>query len=295
MSEKLFSIQEVISMTAKALNLNAQDLINQIKEKDLSTVDSLTKFISPFAVEQLNDVQKEGVNKGFRQAAKKIETLYAESFNEPIGDKKLDDVVSSLKQKITAAPKDESKPITLKTALEVPEVKEYFDGLKKKAEDAETIQSNFDKYKKTLTLKEVAIKEIEKAKLQFSNNPNKKALEIEALERKLEGLNFQVLQDGTIQLLDDDGTPKFNKAKGDKYSFADYLIETVNFLDPATGQPNTQPPNTPYVPNTNTTEQNSTFGFAENHVFKADDYIEAMKKSESQKAEFIMKKLNSTQ
>lgn len=291
MSEKLFSVQEVISMTAKAFNLNAQDLISKIKEQDLSSVDSLQKFISTFAVEKINDVQVEGVNKGFRQAAKKIENLYADSFNEPIGDKKLDDVVSSLKQKITAAPKDESKPITLKAALEIAEVKEFVEGLKLKATEADKAKADFDNYKKNIALKNNAIEELKKAKLQFSNNPNTRALQEEALEKKLANLNFKTLEDGSIQLLDEDGTPKFNKAKGDKYTFSDYLVETVNFLDTVSQEQPTATPNTPYVPNK--TEQNSTFGFPENHVFKSDDYIAAVSKNEMAKSEFIMKKLNS--
>lgn len=290
MSEKIFSIQDMASAMANVLRLQQKDLIDSIEGKDLSSIDAVTKHFKDFSDEQFREQHKQGVDKGFRQGAKKIENLFFDTFGEHTTGKNLEEVITQFKAKNTPQ-SEESKQqvITLKDALKNPEIATFVKDLQTKAADSDKTKADFENYKKTLTLKNKALQEFKTMNLDFSTNSGLKELQEQKLEQVLSSVGFREEQDGSITLLDADKEPLFNSKKAAKYTFNEFLSERVNFLDVVTKQPTIQDkPNTPPTPNT---AQNSGFGFAENHVFTADDHRAALLSKEVQKADFIMQKI----
>lgn len=291
MSEKLFSIQDVVNITAKMLQLQPKDLIDSIKENDLSTVDLAINHLQEFSNSKFRNLHKEGVNTGFRRSAEKLEKLYSEIFGEKPTTENLDDLISDFKAKNKPV---ENNPttITLKDALKVKEISDAFNALKLQAAESEKTKNDFENFKNVLGLKNKAIEQLKNLNLKFSDVKGIAELQEAKLETILSQVKHKIENDGSVTLLEQDGTPLFNSKKASTgYLFSDYIMDNASsFLDSQTNK-QTDKPATPYTPPNGQNQNNSTFGFVDNHVFTADDYRTADNAKESQKAAYILSKL----
>lgn len=292
MDEKNFSAQEVISLTATLLGANPQDLIEKIEDNDLSTVDSISSFIKPFATKFKNELREESLNKGYRQAAKKTERLWQEVFNQDITGKKLEDLFMEQKQLISdkSQPKEKSK-LTLQQALQSDEVRQHIEELKSKASKADEVENSFSAYKNLMQIKQDALDELTKRGAKFSSNPKVKALQMQALEQELSQIKFKRDSDGSIIILDEDGeSPLYNKNEAANWNFGDYLQHNspLDFGEPESKKQNK---NT-FTPD-NKGGGSANFGLSQSQISKLtyDDYKRALDNGETQKADFIKGKM----
>ncbi len=288
MDEKQFSPQEVIQITASLLGSQPQDLIDKIEDNDLSTLDSLSSFLKPFAVSKLNTIRKESIDKGFRQASKRTEKLWGEVFNEDITGKKLDDLFVEHRDKhTTSTTKDKSK-ITLQQALQSEQVRQAFEEHQAKAAKVDEVQAAFEAYKNLQAIKQDAIDELTKRGAIFSSNPKVKALQMQALENDLSTLKFKRNADNSITLLDEDGeSPLYNTATAAHWVFGEYLQQNSP-LDFQQSTPNKEEKNA-YVPSNN--GGTVDFGFNNDHTFTFEDYERAKKNGKTEKADYVMAKM----
>ena len=292
MDEKIFSTQEAITLAATLLGANPQDLIDKIEDNDISTLDSLSSFVKPFATKSKNELREESLNKGYRQALKKTEKLWAEVFNQDITGKKLEDLFMEQKQLTSNKNgKTEKSKLTLQQAIQSDEVREYIESLKADANKASHIQSEFDSYKNLQAIKQDALSELTSLGANFSPNPKVKALQMAALEQELSKRKFKRNEDGSIIPLDDDGeSPLYNKEEAANYTFSDYLkaFSPLDFEKPESKKQNK---NT-FTPS-NKGGSTNNFGFTQTQVTKLnhEDHKRALDAGEIQKAAFIKKKM----
>lgn len=292
MSEKIFSSQEVITLTATLLGANPQDLIEKIEDNDLSSLDSISSFIKPFATKFKNELREESLNKGYRQAAKKTERLWQEVFNQDITGKKLEDLFMEQKQLLSdKGSKNDKSKLTLQQALQSEEVRQHIEELKQKASKADEVENSFSAYKNLMQIKQDALDELTKRGAKFSSNSKVKALQMAALEDELSSMKFKRDIDGNIIILDEDGeSPLYNKNEAANWNFGDYL-QHHSPLDFEQPQSKKQDKNT-FTPD-NKGGSSSTFGFSQSQISKLgyEDYKRALDAGEAQKADFIKGKM----
>ena len=290
-ADKLYSVQDVINITASLIGSQPQDLIEKIEDNDLSTSDNLQSFLKPFAVSKLNNLRKESLDKGFRQASKRVEKLWGEVFNEDIAGKKLDDLFVQHRDKITSTPSKDKSKITLQQALQSDEVRTHIEQLKSKATTAETVQSQFDKYKQLMSIKSTALEELTNRGAKFSPNPKVKALQMQALESELSSLKVKVNNDGSVTLLDEDGeSPLYNTETASHWNFGDYLQQNSP-LDFGEIEAPKKDKNT-FTPE-NKGSLGSTFGYSKSQLAGLGyaDWERANKAGKTEEAAFIQKQM----
>jgi len=289
--ENKFNIQDVVNITAELLGAQPTDLLTKIGENEINTADQLTTFLKPYAVKRYNDLRDESLNKGFRQASKKVERLWSEVFNEDITGKKLEDLFIQHREKYAKtkpAPADNSN-ITLQKALQSNEVKTYIDGLKAAASEAEAIKNEFTSFKNLQSIKAEALNVLSQNGANFSTNPQIKARQIAALESELKALKF-TKENGQILLLDDDGAPLFNKETAQNWAFNDY-VKTLSPVDFVEAQKTKENKNI-FVPKEKgqsgnahgfTSQQLKTLGY--------EDFKRALNTGDTEKANFIQEQM----
>ena len=202
-TEKTFSVKEVINLTASLIGTQPKDLIEKIEDNDLSDVDNLSSFLKPFAVKHLNNLREESLNKGYRQASKKTERLWADVFQEDITGKRLEDLFMEHKNSLNnKATKSDKSKITIQQALNSDEVRQYVEQLQSKADQADKVQNEFKRFKTLQEIKADALNELTTRGAQFSQNPKIKKLQLQALENELGNIKFKRNQDGSLMVLD---------------------------------------------------------------------------------------------
>jgi hypothetical protein len=287
-----FSLQDVINITANLLGAQPTDLIEKIGENDLTSADQVTSFLKPFAVKRYNDLRDESLNKGFRQASKRTEKLWAEVFNEDITGQKIEDLFISHRDKYAKEKPaaEKSNNITLQKALQSNEVKNYIDGLKATANEAEKIKADFNAFKNLQAIKADALNVLTQNGANFSNNPQIKARQMAALESELKNLKFTRNKNGEITIIDDDGAPLFNKETAQNWAFNDYIktLSPVDFLEPT---PKKENKNT-FVPSEKGQNGNA-HGFTKNQLSALgyEDFKRALSSGDTEKANFIQQQM----
>jgi hypothetical protein len=251
MDNNNFSLQDVINITANLLGAQPTDLIEKIGENDLTSADEVTSFLKPFAVKRYNDLRDESLNKGFT----------AEKSN-----------------------------ITLQKALQSNEVKNYIDGLKATANEAEKIKADFNAFKNLQAIKADALNVLSKNGANFSNNPQIKARQMAALESELKNLKFTRDQNGQIVIIDDDGAPLFNKETAQNWAFNDFIktLSPVDFIEPTPKKDNK---NT-FVPSEKGQNGNA-HGFTKTQITALgyEDFKRALSSGDTEKANFIQEQM----
>ena len=289
MSSNNFNTQDVVSIAAALLGAQPADLIDKIGETDLTNTEQLTSFLKPFAVKKFNNLRDEALNKGFRQASKRMEKLWAEVFNEDISGQKLEDLFINHREKLSAQKSDKSN-ITLQKALQSSEVKNYIEQLKKTASEADQIRADFDKYKTLQSIKAEALNVLNSSGANFSENKAIKARQMAALEAELKNLKFNRNPNGEITLLDDTGEPLFNKETAQNWNFSDYVktLSPVDFSQPPAKKQNK---NT-FVPNIKGDTGNA-YGFTQSQIktFTYEDFKQVLNEGDTEKAKFIQEQM----
>jgi hypothetical protein len=289
--ENQFNIKDVVNITADILGATPTDLLDKIGENEIQNADQLTSFLKPYAVKRYNDLRDESLNKGFRQASKKVERLWSEVFNEDITGKKLEDLFVQHREKYTKAPPTtaDKTNITLQKALQSNEVKTYIDGLKAAASEAEAIKNEFNSFRNLQSIKAEAMNVLSQNGANFSTNPQIKARQIAALESELKALKF-TKENGQIVLIDADGAPLFNKETAQNWAFNDYVktLSPVDFLQPQTTKENK---NT-FVPSDKSHGGNA-HGFTPNQLktLGYEDFKRALNSGDTEKANFIQEQM----
>ena len=294
MSDKSYSTQEVIEITARLLGSQPQDLIDKIEENDLSTPEQLESFLKPFAVKAKNDIRDESLNKGYRQASKKTEKLWAEVFGQDITGKKLDDLFVEQKALLDDKdpPSDKSKKVTLQQALQSEEVRTHIEQLQAKSSKADTIQAEYDAFKNLQSIKQIALDELTKRGAQFSQNPKLKALQMQSLDNDLSKLKIKKDDSGNIILLDEDGeSPLYNKDTASHWNFGDFLQQNspLDFGE----TPTTKDDKKPFVPKNEGGQGGNNFGYSKDQMskFTYEDFSRLAKEGKTAEAEFIQNKM----
>tara|TARA_Y100001973_G_scaffold34875_1_gene52500 strand:+ start:5482 stop:6381 length:900 start_codon:yes stop_codon:yes gene_type:complete len=289
MSSNNFNTQDVVSIAAALLGAQPADLIDKIGESDFTNTEQLTSFLKPFAVKKFNNLRDEALNKGFRQASKRMEKLWAEVFNEDISGQKLEDLFINHREKLSAQKSDKSN-ITLQKALQSSEVKNYIEQLKKTASEADQIRADFDKYKTLQSIKAEALNVLNSSGANFSENKAIKARQMAALEAELKNLKFNRNPNGEITLLDDTGEPLFNKETAQNWNFSDYVktLSPVDFSQPPAKKQNK---NT-FVPNIKGDTGNA-YGFTQSQIktFTYEDFKQVLNEGDTEKAKFIQEQM----
>jgi len=284
-----FNIKEVVNITAELLGATPTDLLNKIGENEIETADQLTSFLKPYAVKRYNDLRDESLNKGFRQASKKVERLWSEVFNEDITGKKLEDLFIEHREKYAKAKPTTADNITLQKALQSNEVKTYIDGLKAAASEAEAIKNEFNSFKNLQSIKAEAMNVLSQNGANFSTNPQIKARQIAALESELKALKF-TKENGEIVLIDDDGAPLFNKETAQNWAFSDYVktLSPVDFVEPQKTKENKNI----FVPKEKGQSGNA-HGFTPNQLktLGYEDFKRALNSGDTEKANFIQEQM----
>jgi len=289
--ENQFNIKDVVNITADILGATPTDLLEKIGENEIQNADQLTSFLKPYAVKRYNDLRDESLNKGFRQASKKVERLWSEVFNEDITGKKLEDLFVQHREKYTKAPPTtaDKTNITLQKALQSNEVKTYIDGLKAAASEAEAIKNEFNSFRNLQSIKAEAMNVLSQNGANFSTNPQIKARQIAALESELKALKF-TKENGQIVLIDADGAPLFNKETAQNWAFNDYVktLSPVDFLQPQTTKENK---NT-FVPS-DKGQGGNAHGFTPNQLktLGYEDFKRALNSGDTEKANFIQEQM----
>ena len=289
--EDQFNIKDVVNITADILGATPTDLLEKIGENEIQTADQLTSFLKPYAVKRYNDLRDESLNKGFRQASKKVERLWSEVFNEDITGKKLEDLFVQHREKYTKAqPTTADKTnITLQKALQSNEVKTYIDGLKAAASEAEAIKNEFSSFKNLQSIKAEAMNVLSQNGANFSQNPQIKARQIAALESELKALKF-TKENGQIVLIDPDGAPLFNKETAQNWAFSDYIktLSPVDFLQPQTTKEN----KSTFVPS-DKGQSGNAHGFTPSQLkgLGYEDFKRALNSGDTEKANFIQEQM----
>ncbi len=219
-----FNIQDVVNITAELLGATPTDLLNKIGENEIQTADQLTSFLKPYAVKRYNDLRDESLNKGFRQASKKVERLWSEVFNEDITGKKLEDLFVQHREKYAKAKPTTADNITLQKALQSNEVKTYIDGLKAAASEAEAIKNEFNSFRNLQSIKAEAMNVLSQNGANFSTNPQIKARQIAALESELKALKFTKENKNIF-------VPKEKGQSGNAHGFTPNQIKTLGYED----------------------------------------------------------------
>jgi len=291
MDNNNFSLQDVINITANLLGAQPTDLIEKIGENDLTSADDVTSFLKPFAVKRYNDLRDESLNKGFRQASKRTEKLWGEVFNEDITGQKIEDLFINHRDKYTKdKPAAEKSNITLQKALQSNEVKNYIDGLKATANEAEKIKADFNAFKNLQAIKADALNVLSKNGANFSNNAQIKARQMAALESELKNLKFTRDQNGQIIIIDDDGAPLFNKETAQNWAFNDFIktLSPVDFIEPTPKKDNK---NT-FVPS-DKGQNGNAHGFTKTQITALgyEDFKRALSSGDTEKANFIQEQM----
>ena len=292
-TEKTFSVKEVINLTASLIGTQPKDLIEKIEDNDLSELENLSSFLKPFAVKHLNNLREESVNKGYRQASKKTERLWSDVFQEDITGKRLEDLFMEHKNNLNnKATKTDKSKITIQQALNSDEVRQYVEQLQSKADQAETIQTEFKRFKTLQEIKADALNELTTRGAQFSQNPKIKKLQLQALENELGNIKFKRNQDGSLMILDDDGeSPLYNKETASHWNFGDYIasLSPVDFVTEQAKKEN----KTTFVPSKEGAPASNNFGYSKSQVskFTYDDFKRANKAGNKDEANFIQEQM----
>lgn len=290
MSDLNFNLQDVANIAADILGATPEDLNTALSENEIKNAEDLKSILKPYAVKRFNGLREEALNKGFRQASKRIERLWGEVFNEDISGQKLEDLFVNYRDKLTSKkPGEEQKQnITLQKALQSDEIKQYINGLKEQAAQAEAIKSEFKSYKNLQTIKAQALNILNDNGANFSQNPQIKARQMAALESELKRLNFKN-ENGEFTILDDDGQPLFNKETANYWSFNDY-IKTLSPVDFVSAQ--TKENKNIFVP-MDKGQNGNNYGFNENQIknLNYNDFKTALNSGDTEKANFIQEQM----
>jgi hypothetical protein len=290
MSELNFNLQEVANIAAEILGATPEDLNNALSENEINNADELKSILKPYAVKRFNGLREEALNKGFRQASKKVERLWGEVFNEDISGQKLEDLFINYRDKLRSKKpgEDQKQNITLQKALQSDEIKQYINGLKQQAAEAEQIRNDFKSFKNLQTIKAQALNVLNENGANFSQNPQIKARQMAALESELKRLNFKN-ENGEFTILDDDGQPLFNKETANYWNFNDYIktLSPVDFLSAQTKENKKT-----FVP-MDKGQNGNNYGFNESQLngLNYDDFKAALNSGDTEKANFIQNQM----
>lgn len=277
--------QEAISLVEKLTGANLKDLVDNAKESDLSSLESLESLIKPAITKVFRENSENSFKTGHRKGMKEFETKFKEVFDEDItSDTALE--VFKAKHELLNAQKDKKK-ITLQEAMQHDEIKNHIAALADKAKQAEKIQKEFDTYKKVSHLKSTALDAIIKAGGKLSDNPKIKEMQLKDLEDTLSNISFS--EKGEV--LDQDGNILIDTQTGRNYTMTDYLKEKTAFDFSVTTTTQKVDKN---IPNpTDNAGGGNTFGFTDAQIkaFTAQDKIKALNEGNQEKANFIYKKI----
>lgn len=287
-NEKLFTQKEVLAMFSKSLAVNAKELADKAEGIDLSTTSSMTSFLTEAGVEKRN----QEFNKGAIKAAKKKEALIREIFPDvDFNGMQVEDMLIHMRDDVFKKSKDtdtKNKQITLEQALEVPAIKKVWENLREQANSKESLQKEFEAFKKVSKLSGLAISKLEAEGAQFSQDARRRQRQIDLINKELENLNFKFDEDGNPIILDSDGLPKRNLQTGDDYSFTDFLrsVSPVDFKAKEEEAPKAK--NTP-MPSDPKGNNGGTYGFTKEEISKLSiaDFSKAKQEGLADKANFI--------
>lgn len=289
---KLFSAQDAIKIFAKTIGSQPQDLIAAIKDKDLSDLDSLNDFITPYLVSKRNadkTARDDKYNAGFRKGRKRAEEEFAEVFQVDTEGQELSSLYMDIKQKMNSKGDSKDKQITASQAFQVKEVKDSITALKKQVLELENVQTAFDSYKNLQGIKSKGLSFLSNHNAIWSEDTKRRIRQEKAFESALQSNKYKIDSNGSIVVLDSDGTtPLHNQKTGENWIFEDWVLEKSPVDFGKQGQPKKD--KKPFNSNNDANNSGNSFGFSKSKMtkFSLDDYENAKKEGLTQKAQFIM-------
>jgi hypothetical protein len=287
-SNKLYSLEEVLSISAIMLRKSQKELVALTEGKDLSTMDSLSDVLKELAISDRNELIDSQFKKGFKKAKKDSESQLKQTFEDlDLDGKEEAEILALAKEKLSSTATDTSKTtISTEQALAVPSVAKLIRDLREKATQYDTKVSEFESFKTNQKVLDLAIRELEKEGAKFSENPTIRAKQIKIIENDLKLHKFKLSDNGLPDVLDDEGQHvRFNDTEAKNWDFTSF-VKGLSPVDFVTAEPQKKDSNI-YVPDSKGTTSNP-FGYNEAQLktIGINEYNEALKSGETAKAEF---------
>ena len=292
-NEKLYTVEDLLNITAIILGKNNTELVALTKDIDLTNFDTLKSEIKAISVSERNAMRKAEFDRGFKKSKTQTEETIKELFpNENFEGKDgkeplVSDILAAIKEKTAV---DKSKQITAEQAYNVPEVQQKIKELKAIADTANAAKFDFEKYKTNQIIKQYALDVMEKKGAVFSTDPTRKAIQMEALEASLSKHIIKIF-DGKPVVMDSEGiNPKYDAIEGKTLEFDSFVqqISPVDFNTTVHKQDKTT-----YTPQITTSTTNS-YGYTDTQLKSMDLYEEFSKKNKEGKtaeADFLYKEM----
>lgn len=291
--DKLYSLQDVLGMFSNVLGKNPTELVALTKEKDLSTLDSLSSELKAIAILDRTALKDAEFSKGFKKSKTNTEKLIKELFpslpSEDLAGKELDDILVLVRDKTANTDKTKTA-ITAEQAFQVAEVQSKIKELKDKADKFDLKTKEFESYKSNQVIVQKALSILEKQGAVFSSNPTTKAIQQKAFEAALLEHKYKIDGD-KITVLDSEGVnPKWNAAEAKEYDIESF-VKTISPVD--FGTTTTKPNTTTYTPDASN-QGVLNHGYSEAQLKTANLYEErkaALSAGLTAKADFLEKEL----
>jgi hypothetical protein len=284
-SNKLYSLEEVLSIAAIMLRKSQTELVALTEGKDMSSLDSLSNELKDIAISDRNELITAQVNKGYKKAKKDTESTLRTLYPDLDLEGKTEAEILEL-TKVVPTSDTSNKTISTEQALAVPSVAKLIRDLREKATQYDTKVSEFESFKTNQKVLDLAIRELEKEGAKFSENPTIRAKQIKIIENDLKLHKFKLSDNGLPDVLDDEGQHvRFNDTEAKNWDFTSF-VKGLSPVDFVTAEPQKKDSNI-YVPDSKGTTSNP-FGYNEAQLktIGINEYNEALKSGETAKAEF---------
>lgn len=292
--DKLYSLQEVLSIASNMLGKTQTELVALTKEKDLSNIESVISELKTIAIAERKALKDGEFGKGFKKSKtdteKTIKELFPNLTKEDLEGKELDDILVLVRDKTTTTDKSKTA-ITTEQAMADPNVKAKIQKLELDAAKHLEKSKEFEDYKVIETVMQRAIAIAEKNGASFSQDLTIRARQIKALRAELSEHNYKFAADGSPIVMDKEGVnPKWNDTDQKPWDFE----ALVKFSSPVDfGTTTTKPNTTTYTPDASN-QGVLNHGYSEAQLKTANLYEErkaALSAGLTAKADFLEKEL----
>ena len=221
-------VQLTFEQLGRLTKKDPTELKENLTRTNPDTGDSLTQqeqfdIISDYMGQHFKKVVHDSRNRGGKEILKSKLRQLAEKYNLDSATD-LDDVISLVESRaIDSAQND----FTASHAFKMPEVQDKMKSLQAQNEalkkEMESIKTGYAKEKVLSTVNSKALAILEAKGAKFSSDPQTKERQIKAFKSILNSANYEILANGEVQILNDDGLP-LEDENYNKVGFSDFVV-----------------------------------------------------------------------
>ena len=279
-------MEEAFAFVTRITGVNKKDLVSATKENEYTSFKDLLKAIEPTVRTHNEEKHEELKGKYTRQAHTKTERLLKDSLSGfKFTTSKQKDMFAELGAHLeTIGQSQEEKPITLTQALQVEGMDEYI-----KTKQESYVDDHMTKFEQKQKVRDYAVAKLKELNANLSADPKRSQRQIDIVAKYIEdNHNIDFTGDSPI-VLDKNGEKIMNSGKTAFIGFEDVIKQAspVDFLD------GTHDLNTPPNPKGESGLDNNNFGFTSNElkVISIDEFEQARRENNPEKADFILKQM----